>query len=226
MSQDRRVWGRRAILAAGVLGLASLGCNPATMGYFLFRGDEKVPPEHPLPPKEGKDGITVAILTSSAPTLSMEFAAVDRELAQKIAKRLVEETKDADHPITVIEQSKVDRLKSSGTRDWRTMNGADIGKELGADYVIDMTVTSMSMLQPEYGKEYYQGRASLQVVVYDSTNRDGPYREYVHNSMLPTKSTEAVTPAFYRNIFLDRVATELAWRHIPHVADRQMVPVR
>lgn len=218
-------WLTRGVLAAGLLAVAGMGCNPATMSYFLFRGDDKVPPEHPLPPKDGKKGVTVALVTSAAPTMGMDFAGVDRELAGLIARRMADETKDAKHPITVIDQSKVDKLKSSGT-DWRVRKMSDVAKELGADYLIDLTVNSMSMYQPEYGREFYQGRAGFQVTVYDATKSDGPYREYTHNSMLPPKGSESVTPAFYRQMFVNRVASELAWRHIPHVADREMVSVK
>ena len=212
---SRAITTRRALLAGGLLAFAGMGCNPATL-YFLMRGDDKKKPEIPLPAKEGKKEVTVAILTNGSPSLGYDFAGAERELAALIAKRMMEDTKEDKHPIRVIEQAKVDRFKASNPA-WQTVSGGAVGKQLGADYVIDLTLTTMSMYQPEYGKEFYQGRASLQVVVYDTAAPDKPLQDYVHNSAQEQQSTAAVSPAGYRRWFIDRVATEVAYRHIPHV---------
>ncbi len=216
---------RRVFLAAGFAGLgvvAGMGCaNPAASMYFLFRGDEKVPAEHPMPAKGDKKEITVAVLTSTGGSLPMDFAGVDRELGALVGKAMVEATKDDKHPVVIVEAGKVDKLKTAPGRDWRTVPPADLGKQVAADYVIDLTVAGITIFAPEYGREYYSGKADIQVVVYDCTAKDaGPYRQYVHNGKYPTKSTEAMTPAGYRQVFLARLANEIAWRHVPHVADR------
>jgi hypothetical protein len=212
---------RRSVLVAGLLALAGMGCSPANLAWLIFQNNDKVPPEHPLPPKEGKKGVTVALIGSASPTLGIEFAGIDRELVTLVGQRMAEETKDSKHPITVIDQSKVDKIKSGAT-DWRARNMADVAKQLGADYLIDLSVITISMFQPEYGREFYQGRANVQVTVYDAAKADGAYRDYTHNSMLPTKGTEGVTAAAYRKMFVGRLATEIAWRHIPHAADPEL----
>lgn len=207
---------RRAVLAGGALALFAAGCNPAGL-WWMMRGDDKVKPEIPLPVKEGKKEVTVAILANGSPTMSYDFAGAERELAALVAQKMMTETKEDKHPIRVIEQGKVDKFKAANP-NWKTMSGGAIGKQLGVDYVIDLTLTSMSMYQPEYGKEFYQGRASLQVVVYDTTTPDKPLQDYVHNSMEEPKSTAADSPAKYRRYFIAKVAEEIAYRHIPHVS--------
>lgn len=216
---------RRAFLAAGLAGLgtiAGIGCaNPAASMYFLFRGDEKVPAEHPMPPHGEQKEVTVAILTSTTGSLPMDFAGVDRDLGSLVGKAMTETTKGDKVPVHVVDPAKIDRAKASPGRDWRTVPPADIGKQVGADYVLDLTVTNMSIFAPELGREYYSGKADIQVVVYDCAAKDGaPYRQYVHHSKYPTKSTEAMTPAGYRQVFLHRLANEIAWKHVQHVADR------
>lgn len=215
MSRAKIIWQRRAILG-GLLALLATGCTPGALGYLL--SDDKRQPEIPLPAKAGKEVVTVAILASASPTLGIDFAGAERELAALIGKRMSDETAKNDVPIKIVEASKVQRLKSAPGRDWRTANPAALGKELGADYVLDLTLTGMSMYQPEYGHEFYQGRASLQVVVYDTDKPDSPLQDYVHNTMTPEKSTAAVTPSFFRRTFVSQVATEVAHRHIPHLA--------
>ncbi len=216
---------RRLFLAAGFAGLGvvgGMGCsNPAASMYFLFRGDEKVPAEHPLAPKGEKKEVTVAILTSTSGSLPMDFAAVDRELGLLVGKAMAETTKDDKHPVRVVDSAKVDKAKNAPGRDWRSVPAGDIGKQVGADYILDLTVTGMGIFAPEYGKEYYSGKASVQVAVFDCAAKEsGPYRQYTHTSSFPTKSTESDTPAGYRQKFLGRLANEIAWRHVQHVADR------
>jgi len=207
---------RRLVLAGGLAAFAAMGCNPATL-YFLMRGDDKVQPNIPLPAKDGKKEVTVAILANGSPSLSYDFAGAERELVALAAQQMMTETKEDKHPIRVIEQGKVDKFKAANP-NWKTLSGGAVGKQLGADYVIDLTLTSMSMYQPEYGQEFFQGRASLQVVVYDTATPDKPLRDYVHNSMEEPKSTAADSPAGYRRSFVAKVAQEVAYRHIPHVA--------
>ena len=102
---------RRAFLAAGLAGLgtvAGVGCaNPAASMYFLFRGDEKVPAEHPLVPKGEQKEVTVAILTSTSGSLPMDFAGVDRELGALVGKAMAETTKEDKHPVRVVDPAKV-----------------------------------------------------------------------------------------------------------------------
>lgn len=212
---SRVVTTRRGLLVGGVLAFAGLGCSPSTL-WFLMRGDDKVKPEIPLPAKDGKKEVTVAILANGSPSLGYDFAGAERELAALVAQKMMAETKEDKHPIRVIEQAKVDKFKASNPT-WQTMTGGTVGKQLGADYIIDLTLTSMSMYQPEYGKELYQGRASIQVVVYDTATPDKPLQDYPHNSMEEPQSTAADSPTGYRRKFIGRVAQEIAYRHIPHV---------
>jgi hypothetical protein len=144
---------------------------------------------------------------------------VDRELARLVGKRLEGDTKDDSHPIKVVDPAKVEKAKRAPGRDWRAVSPAVIGKELGADYVIDLTVDSMNMVPREFGGEIYQGQANLQVVVYDTTQPDGPFRQFPVSVTGPQKSTSAVTPGFYRQMFVAKVATDLAWKHVPHVQE-------
>src|SRR5215217_550882 len=96
---------RRAVLAGGLLAFAGMGCNPATL-YFLMRGDDKVKPNIPLPAKDGKKEVTVAILANGSSATGLDFAGAERELAALIAQKMMVETKEDKHPIRVIEQAK------------------------------------------------------------------------------------------------------------------------
>jgi hypothetical protein len=215
------------VIGLGLLAFASMGCSPSTL-WFLMRGDDKREPISPLPCKDGKDAVTVAILASASPTVGMDpyFAGAERELATLIGQRMTEETKTDRRPIRVIDQAKVEKLKHTPGQDWRTMKPAVMGKKLEADYVIDLTLNSMSIFQPEFGREFYQGRAQLQVVVWDVDKPDAPYQDYFHPPIGEQESTATLSPAGYRKRFISKVATDVAHRHIPHVATRELPPVQ
>jgi hypothetical protein len=224
--QRSTAW-RRWVIGVGLLAFVMMGCSPSML-WHVMRGDDKLDPVSPLPCKEGKDEVTVAILASSSPTLGMDpsFAGAERELATLIGQRMAAETKEDRRPIRVIEQTKMEQFKRTPGQDWRTMNPTAIGKKLGADYVIDLTVNSMSIFQPEFGREFYQGRAQLQVVVWDTEKPDAPYQDYFHPAVGEQKSTAGMSPAGYRKWFINEVAMEVAHRHIPHVATRKLPPVQ
>ncbi len=228
MGRGRRstAW-RRWVIGLGLLALASMGCSPSTL-WFLMRGDDKKPPEVPLPAKEGKKEVTVAILASAAPTLGADpaFAGTERELAVLVGQRMAEETKDDRRPIRVIDQAKIEHFKATAPQDWRVMDPAAVGKKLGADYVLDLTLESMSIFQPEYGREFYQGRATGTVAVYDTDKPGQKLQDYPLLSVGEQRSTAALTPAGYRKWFVTKVATEIANRHVPHVAVRDLPPLQ
>lgn len=208
-----------------MMALTTMGCSLSTLGYILS-GDGTVQPITPLPAKKGKDFVTVAILSNADPSLGMDpaFAGAERELATIIGKRMAEGTVKEDHPIRIVEAGKIDKIRSKAGAGWQ--NPAAIGKQVGADYVIDLTLKSMSIYQPEYGREFYQGRANVQVVVYDTDKPDEVYQDYIHPEMIPQQSTAAVSPAHYRKKLIEQMGQSIAFRHIPHVSTRQLPPVQ
>ena len=214
-----RRWSRRAAIL-GILTVACTGCTPASL-WWLARGDGKVSAEYPLPEKEDQKEITVLVLGSAPPTLPIEFVGVDRDIAARIGRKLVDETKGDDHPITVIEQSKLDEFKASHP-DWRVLSAGQIGVQLGADYVLDVGLIDITLYSHDFGREVPQGRASFRVLVYDTADPDRPYKEYGHDCTPKGTDSRLSSVANYRRWFLDRVATEIAWKHIPHVYEKGM----
>jgi hypothetical protein len=204
---------------------AAIGCGPGTLWHLFGGGKDKIEPDQPLPAKDGKKDVTVAILSSASPGLGIDFAGVDRELALMVGRKLVEESKEEKVKFVVIDQPKVDKYLSTHP-NWKVASPGRIAKDLGADYLIDMSVQSLSMFQPDYGREAYSGRSTVQVAVYDADAPDSPLREYVQVSSAPAKDTASGPPAQYRQWFLNRVATEIAWRHIPHGPQRELGPLK
>lgn len=205
----------------GFVAMLGVGCNPISTMYFLFRGDQKAPAEFPLPPKEGKQEVAVALLVS-APNTSWEFAGVDRELSAAVGRRLFDQTKAGKNPIRVVEQAKVDKFKGTNP-DWKAMSGAEIGKQLGADYVIDLSLSAVSLYEPGTGKLMYQGQATVEGTVYDVA-AGTQQAQYFVNPRMDSRPASDMLMAQYKAKLLERIADEVTWKHVAHVPDQQIGP--
>ncbi|MGL4421846.1 MAG: hypothetical protein ACRCZF_14355 [Gemmataceae bacterium] len=200
-----------------------MGCNPMALSYFLFRGDSKAPAEFPLTPPEGKKETTVALLVS-APNVSWEFAGVDREIASLVAKKMQEQTKSGKNPFKVIEQSKIDAFKKNNP-NWKIMGAGDLGKQLKADYVIELNLANISLYEPGTGKLMYMGQATIEGTVYDViTGKDASH--YFVNPKLDSRPSSDILMNQYKAKLLDRVADEVTWKHVAHENDKRIAPAQ
>ena len=216
-------WARRAVWAT-LAAVLTVGCSPLTTIGFLLHRNERVPAEVPLKPKEAADGskkeeVTVALLVSPQPgSASVEFAGAERELASMMAKMLPEMAKGGKQKVAVVPPSKVDTFKMHNP-NWRTIRAAEIGKKLGADFVLDITLGPVSVYQPGSLKNLYQGKTEVSVEVYDVADPVAEPQHYVHPFSYPKtgfKDATEVPIGQFRMEFLTRLSRELCLKHVEH----------
>lgn len=212
----------------GILVLTSavgtIGCNPASLGYFLFRGDQKAPPEaKAFEPVKDKREVTVAILVNS-PSNTLEFAGLDREVVAATARTFAEQSRDKKPAIKVIEPSQLDRFKAQHP-GWRSMSAVDIGKELGADYAMELTITGFDLYEKGTGRLMYMGRATADVVVYETAGGREHSRYFVE-APIESRPADGMPAAQYKSMLIQRFALRLSWKHIPHVTDQRVSSVQ
>lgn len=212
----RLVWVTAAFVAV-------VGCSPASLSYFLFKGDGTAPPDYPFKAPSGRKEISVAVLMS-APNAPTEFAGVERDLSRRLGQVLADQTKEKRNPIRPVDQSQVDRFKMT-TAGWRTLPPAEIGRQLGADFVIDATVTNLSLYEAGYGRHMYQGQGTVEAVVYETATGKEHCRYFI-NPKLDARPAESLPPGQYRSMLVQRIADELSWKHLPHITDRRVAPVQ
>ena len=215
---------RRVVLGACLAAFAGMGCDPATLWFLNGGANAKDPAEYALPPKDGKREITVALLASSAPTVVSEFPGVHRELAVILGKKLAAETKGEKHPIKVVDPAKIDKFQAAHP-DWKVLPPGTIAKQVGADYLFDLTITGLSLYDANFGHEAFSGRATVNVAIYDAATPDAPVKDYIHTTTPLAKGGDAQAGQ-YRQFLLDRLATELAYRHVAHMPERQLGPLK
>ena len=224
MNRKTLTWLRRGVLTA-YLTIFSFGCGPALL-WFLNRGDEYKDPAvgYKLAPVEGKKTVTVAVIVSAPNHIltNPTMQGVDRDLESKIGSKISELSKiPKDSLITIVDSSKVDRMRQENPQLWNTASMSEIAKSLGADYVLDVTLSSLSFYDQQTGREICRGNATLSVSVYDAVGNGKPLTQYGHSSDAPLRDTSSLPVHLYRNTYLDRLATEIAFKHVKHKAEQE-----
>ncbi|MDB5305906.1 MAG: hypothetical protein JWO38_108 [Gemmataceae bacterium] len=217
-------WARRAVWAT-LVAVLTIGCSPLTTIAFLFRKDEKVPAEYPLRPKEGpkrekdQEIVVLVICGVNNSRVPVEFAGMDRELAQIIAKKLAEEAKENKEKLTVVAAAKLESFKAANP-NWKSMRPAAIGKRLGADVVLDVSLGNINIYQPGSGNQFYQGRANVDVSVYDTTDTSGTSKgQYVHPFAYPKTEINPVENqpvSLFKQQFVEHLARDLVRKHLDY----------
>lgn len=218
-------WAKRGVWLT-LAAVLAIGCNPITLPFVLLRTEAKIPAPYPLRPAEGpkkdkEEEIKVLVLASMAPgSITSEFAGADREVAAAIAKLLPEVGKANKETFTVISQRTLDTFKTQNP-NWRSMRAGTIGKRLGADYVIELSLSGLQMYQPGALNNIYEGKAELNVEVADTatTSGESKYR-YVQPVLYPgfPKSVDTMPPAQFRIEFVNKLAQVVVFQHVDHKA--------
>jgi hypothetical protein len=192
------------------------------MAAFIFGREEKIPAPYPLAfdkdsPKKDKEEVVVALLTQSAPGGGREFATADRELADKLARRLPEMAKETKKKLRVISPTQVDKFKMANPH-WKQMNTAEIGQKLGADFVLEIWLDKMRLYQPGSLNNIYEGRAEVRVSIYDVDAPDGVEKDrYIHSFAYPrtgVRDSSAVPESQFKMMFFDALATDISRHHV------------
>ena len=208
-------WGWQAAVLGLVLA-TGFGCSPSLL-WFLNRGEEKTNAEHPLSARDGRKEIVVAVSVSSQ---HGNPAGVDLDLAERLGwhlKTLTEANKGT--PIRLIDQNKVNAFVTNNPDKWALGNAGEFAQRVGADYWIDATVVSFSLMDKEFGGEICRGRALVDVRVFEAGQTKVKY-QYTHQSQASLRSNDVGQKNLYRNKYVDQLATELAFKHVNHTADQ------
>jgi len=218
-------WTKRGVWLT-LAAVVAIGCNPITLPFVLLRTEAKIPAQYALRPKEGPkhdkdEEIKVLVIAGMAPgAMTAEFVGSERELASAISKKLPEVGKANKEVYTVIPPHQLDTFKMQNP-NWRGMRAAAIGKRLGADYVIELTLSGLQMYQPGALNQIYEGKAQLAVAVTDTTEERGePKFRYEFTVAHPgfPRPADSMSASQFKMEFLDKLAQEVVFRHVDHKA--------
>src|SRR5712692_7859133 len=186
---------------------AGTGCNMLSLPFFLLPGMEpKTPAKCKLASEDKEKEVRVVILAAAGLETRPEFLRVDKELSLLLSRQLQEKYKD-EHP------------------NWHALPSAEIGKYFDTDYVIDLTINSVTLYERGSSNLLFRGRASISLDVVDVNKpKEDPIYEEEYTVEYPRQgpisaSDSNSNPAQFRLAFLTKVAQELSWHFTAHPQD-------
>ena len=218
---DRNKLRLTAFLMVGFL--ASLGCNPASLTYFLIP-PPKIPAKMPL--TENKDDPTVVIVVSHTSQLqnTTELFNADRLIANRLTEVLKRQYKLNRKKVNIIDPYKVWDYRSSHP-NWALEGPRPIGDHFKADYVINIEIDKMTLYQKKTHNLLYQGQAELSISVTDMNAPEGqsPRSEPYVTTFPATHPVSAndYSVGIFRSKFIDYMANDLSRYFSAHTTERK-----
>ena len=182
MDRLASVWKKIAwLLPIAALAAVAGGCSALPFIAYLVKGIS-TPAEY-----AGLKGKKVAVICRPVASLQYQSSSVASELAERVGNLLSQHVPK----IQVIDQAEIDKWEDEN--NWEDY--VDIGKALQAEMVVGIDLDQFSLLQ---GQTLYQGRASIDLAVYDIARGKRP----VFQKMMPQQlyPPNAPIPAAERSL--------------------------
>jgi hypothetical protein len=229
---------RRIVIAPLLFGLAAVfagagcGSNPIILvAYLLNNADPKSPAEYPLKPrpKHEKDEVKVVVLTSCDPSCMSEadLIGIDRMVGSEFISLLESRCKDNQELVTVLKTQALDDFKRKHA-DWKAMHPIEIGKQLKADYVIEIEVVNVSLYEPRSHQELLKGQATISVKAYDlaKQNQEPAFSPAEFNVDYPpgrpVSRDDQMQVSTFRQKFTKFIAKQLVIPFAPYTAEQKV----
>jgi len=170
-----------AILLLLLPALAASGCN--YLGYLLHLIAPPPPMETVPAAFDGLAGKTVAILVFTDEAVQVDYPYARWTLSRMVEAELQKHVKN----IRVVDPSRVIKYQDENVH-WESMKKAKIGKDLGADFVLQLAIVEFSTLEPG-SMTLYRGRITAEPSVYNVANpKRHPWRGVEVRIVHPDKS--------------------------------------
>jgi hypothetical protein len=173
-------------------------------------------------PKKDKEEAVIVLLANIAPAGPPQFATAANELVDKLARQLPQMANEqkSKPKIKILSPKQVDKFKLANPK-WKDMNANEIGDKLGADFVLEIQLDKLRLYQPGSLSTVYEGRAEVQVKVYEVGTEDakGKYslpNQYSLSFTYPHSgipATDAMPETKFKELFYDNLAADIARMH-------------
>jgi hypothetical protein len=212
------------ILVASASLVATTGCDPRSLAYFLQPFDPMIEPKGPsLLEKK------VVILCSVTSGAIGEFPSLERDIPRELTSTLKKKIKK----ITVVEPDKVATWVEAHPH-WT--DPADAARDFNADMAIFLEVEQFQIQAPgDLNMVHGDAKIHIQVfeMQYPKNSKDKPikdqpkeahnvYDEYVESNFPnrgPLPIDTGNSRSAFKNMFLRIVTKEISWHFVDHAAD-------
>jgi hypothetical protein len=210
-----------------LLGLAwmAIGCGPASLAYlFMPFVDDRVQPKCKLASADKEITVVIAARFENL-EVRPELQPADQELAETLRTELVKRFKDNKEKVKIVPTQRV-RPHLAKLKEWDSAGLIQVGEYFQADYVIALNIQSLSLVMPNSYNSLYQGKADVEVTVYDvhqpateAVLLKQPFRcEYPTSRPIDSSGS---SPSQFRLLFNNRMARDLARWFTPYPSDQK-----
>jgi hypothetical protein len=213
-----------AVLAGGAL-IATGGCDPRTLAYFLQPFEPTIPP----PCETSFEGKKVVVLCHVASNSMAEYSSLDRDLSREFTSILRKKVKK----IVVVDPDKVATWVEAHPK-WTAP--AEIANDFNADIVVFLEVEQFQIQSPgDLNMLHGESKVHIQAfeMQYPKNSKDKPikdqpkepvsiyddYGESMFPDRGPIPAESASSRSKFRIKFVKIVAKEVSWHFIEHAED-------
>lgn len=221
MAMRSRAWVLALLPLLGTL----FGCQilaPFYLAALMMGYDQRIPPVFEFP----EDAHRIVVVTYIDLDTQAESGHLDQELNDNLSRRLFQGFDDPKNPIAekkrdiqVIKASRVAKWQDEH-HDWTTMEPAEIGQALKADYVVYLEVGRIKLYEDGPSQILYRGHADVTVSVVRVENEEvvfGPEPLSIYYPKdRPVPVSPEIPPAKFRREFIRRMAERISWFFLPH----------
>jgi hypothetical protein len=198
----------------GTKGPASTPTKPAAK--------ENLPPElHSLASADNKQQVRVVVLARRVDDRAdwgRGLLDVDRDLAERVARHLLELCKLNAENVLIVDPQKVEEYKGAHPT-WFQQPPADTGKEFQADYVINLEINNLTLKENTSFGSPYRGQGDLLISLVSVKTTASPERREFSDTF-PERGeairSDSMPLGQFRALFLDRLARRVAWHFVAH----------
>ncbi len=180
--------------------------------------------EYPLEarPDPNKDQeVAVAVFVTFAAGTDFAFAGSEPKLATALVSNLNDLARSAHKKLKVVDPASENAMDPNNP-DWRLTYTGDWNKKCWVDYVITVRMERLELYSPGSKNRFYEGKAVVTVQMDELIDhKPTPKYRYVLPFQYPQAGTidaNEVPVTRYKQDFLDRLALELAQKHVKHPA--------
>ncbi len=213
-----------ALLAGGSL-LASSGCDPRTLAYFLQPFDPTIAPEC----ETSFQGKKVVILTRAVSDSTGEYSSLEHDLSKELAFIMRNKIKK----ITVVDPDKIAVWMEAHPKE---TDPAEAARDFDADFVIFLEVEQFQTQNPG-DLNMLHGEARIHIKAYEmdypKNSKDKPIKDQpkeakeIYDAIAepsfpdrgPIPIDSGSSKPKFKKTFLKVVAKSVSWHFIEHAPD-------
>ncbi len=175
---------RRILLGVLLVLAAGVGCNPILAPFYFIGGFNKTtqPPEYAFydiaKKDKGKKEFKLVVVPERGRGLSPDFFGQERTLGNVFVENLTASFAENKEKIKIVPIKEVVAYQSKCSREeWKAMLPQEIGKHFGADYVLVMELSQLSLYEPKSFDQFLHGTCRVSLTLVD-VDKDEPIKQW------------------------------------------------